>query len=265
MNMNNPRAPTTESQIDDNKLAPPLPALSLSTAENSVDAGLTQADKEAKANKEQLAECEKFTMKLDNEYYNDHKILIELITESKKLLIKYKTGDNEYYYLAEYISSVLDKPNCNNTSQRYKDYTDFLKDYRPTLKVKLDDKEEVIQLMDFKTVEILKEAIIPFNSGEKYLGDRGRIVGLNLPQVIDKKNKRPNRPAPRLSGKQRFQDATMEVMKKKSQVTEVDPQQNDDFNSQFGGKKKKKKKKKKRNNKTNRRKKKKNGTKKKRN
>ena len=79
MNMNNPRAPTTESQIDDNKLAPPLPALSLSTAENSVDAGLTQADKEAKANKEQLAECEKFTMKLDNEYYNDHKILIELI------------------------------------------------------------------------------------------------------------------------------------------------------------------------------------------
>ena len=257
--MSNPPAPRSkiESTVDD-KNPPPLPKLSLGTAESSVDAGLTQADKEAKANQEQLAECEEFTMKLDNEFYNDHKILIELITESKKLLIKYKTGDNEYYYLAEYISSVLDKPNCNNPSQRYKDYTEFLKDYRPTLKVKLDDKEEVIQLMDFKSVESLKEAIIPFNSGEKYLRDRGRIVGLNLPPVIVQKNKRPTRKAPS------FQDAAREVMKKNSQVTEVDPQERD-FGDKFGGKKRKKKKKKKRNNKTNRRKKKKNGTKKKRN
>jgi len=79
MNMNNPRAPTTESQIDDNKLAPPLPALSLSTAENSVDAGLTQADKEAKANKEQLAECEKFTMKLEKRLYRLLEELFKLI------------------------------------------------------------------------------------------------------------------------------------------------------------------------------------------
>jgi hypothetical protein len=262
--MDIPPAPTTskiesESTVDDNN-PPPLPKLSLGTAESSVDAGLTQADKEAKANKEQLAECEEFTMKLDNEYYNDHKILIELITESKKLLIKYKTGDNEYYYyLAEYISSVLDKPNCNNPSQRYKDYTDFLKDYRPTLKVKLNDKEEVIQLMDFQSVDGLKESIIPFNSGEKYLGDRGKIVGLNLPPVKDPK-KRPTRKAPS------FRGAVDKVIRQQSQVREVNQQQKgDDLDSKFGGKKRKKKKKKKRNNKTNRRKKKKNGTKKKRN
>ena len=175
-------------------------------------------------------------------------------------MIKYKTGDNEYYYLAEYISSVLDKPNCNNPSKPYKNYTDFLKDYRPTLKVKIDNKDEEIQLMDFQSVDGLKESIIPFNSGEKYLGDRGKIVGLNLPPVKDPK-KRPTRKAPS------FQDAARQVMRQKSrQVTEVDKQeQGDEFDKQFGGKKRKKKKKKKSNNKTNRRKKKKNGTKKKRN
>ena len=249
--MDIPPAPSTIESPDD-KNPPPVPKLSLSTAESSVDAGLTQADKEAKANQEQLAECEEFTMKLDNDYYNHHKILIELITESKKLLIKYKTGDNEYYYLAEYISSVLDKPNCNNPSKPYKNYTDFLKDYRPTLKVKIDDKDEEIQLMDFQSVDGLKESIIPFNNGEKYLGDRGRIVGLNLPPV-----KRPTRKAPS------FQDIGKQVIRQQSQVREVDRQQQDI--EYFGGKKRKKKKKKKRNNKTNRRKKKKNGTKKKRN
>tara|TARA_B100001093_G_C26857891_1_gene1028348 strand:- start:7648 stop:8406 length:759 start_codon:yes stop_codon:yes gene_type:complete len=252
--MNNPRAPTTESQIDNNKLAPPLPALSLGTAKSSVDAGLSQYQIEAKANQKQLAECEDFKMKLYNDYYNHHKILIELITESKKLLIKYKTGDNEYYYLAEYISSVLDKPNCNNPSKPYKNYTDFLKDYRPTLKVKIDDKDEEIQLMDFQSVDGLKESIIPFNSGEKYLGNRDRIVGLNLPPV-----KRPNRQAPSLKG------VAKKVIKRQKSIKEVDKQDRDGFDNLFGGKKRKKKKKKKRNNKTNRRKKKKNGTKKKRN
>lgn len=260
--MSNPRAPTSkiESTVDDNNPpGPPVPPLPLNIAESSVDAGLSQIDKEKMADKEQLAECEEFKMKLDNEHYNDHKILIELIRESKKLLIKYKTGDNEYYYLAEYISSVLDKPNCNNPSQRYKDYTDFLKDYRPTLKVKLNDKEEVIQLMDFQSVDGLKESIIPFNSGEKYLGDRGKIVGLNLPPVKDPK-KRPTRKAPS------FRGAVDKVIRQQSQVREVNQQQKgDDLDSKFGGKKRKKKKKKKRNNKTNRRKKKKNGTKKKRN
>ena len=263
--MDNPPAPSTIKSDGDDNIPPQVPPLSLETAESSVDAGLTQADKEAKANQEQLAQCEEFTMKLDNEFYNHHKILIELITESKKLLIKYKTGDNDYYYLGEYISSVLDKPNCNNPTKPYKNYKDFLKDYRPTLKVKIDDKDEEIQLMDFQSVDSLKESIIPFNSGEKYLGDRGRIVGLNLPPL-----KRPSRPAPRLSGTQRFQDAAREVMKKESQVTEVDRQEKkvdtqEERIEYFGGKKKKKKKKKKRNNKTNRRKKKKNGTKKKRN
>ena len=253
--MSNPPAPTSKIESDDNTTtAPPPNPLPSNFKDGYDEAGLTQADKEANASQKQLAECEDFTMKLDNEYYNHHKILIELITESKKLLIKYKTGNNEYYYLGEYIGSILDKPNCNNPSKPYKDYKEFLKDYRPTLKVKLDEKEEEIQLMDFQSVDGLKESIIPFNSGEKYLGDKGRIVGLKLPPVKDPK-KRPS-----------FRGAVNKVMRSQSQVREVNTQERgDEFDKRFGGKKRKKKNKKKRNNKTNRRKKKKNGTKKKRN
>lgn len=178
--MNNPPAPQSSQSENNDNNPPPVPPLTLETAESA----LNQYEQESITNQEQLTNCEEFTMKLDNEYYNHHKILIELITESKKLLIKYKTGDNDYYYLGEYISSVLDKPNCNNPTKPYKNYTDFLKDYRPTLKVKIDDKDEEIQLMDFRSVDDLKESIIPFNSGEKYLGDRGRIVGLKLPPII---------------------------------------------------------------------------------
>merc|ERR1711871_1940326 len=117
--MSNPSAPST-IKSDGDDIPPQVPPLSLETAKSS----LKQYEKESITNQEQLANCEEFTMKLDNEYYNHHKILIELITESKKLLIKYKTGDNDYYYLGEYISSVLDKPNCNNPTKPYKNYTE---------------------------------------------------------------------------------------------------------------------------------------------